>query len=261
MRLQDFRDMKNGKEGEGATSSETRSAFPQTLWTLVLEAARGEGEMWQEALGRLCVIYREPICSWLQRSGAHREQLEDLTHGFMEHLLEGHRLKHVERRESKFRTFLIECLRRFVRGEWRKQMAAKRGGGMELANVDDLALGLAPDLDKLLDLDFALAVHRQALVRLEQRKFATEPKRARFLELRRFIWGYDPDLSYGEVGQRLGMTPNHVKKAVFDLRHDYYDSFRDEVSEIVDTGWVDEETRYLMTLVAEHGKVAVGDFW
>jgi len=238
-----------------AGPNETNASFPKTLWTLVMEAAREEGEMSREALGRLCVIYREPLRSWLQRSGANPQQLEDLTQGFMEHLLEGHRLKHVERRETKFRTFLIECLRRFVRGEWRKQMAVKRGGGIELIDFDQLALGLTPELDKLLDLDFALAVHRQTLARLERRKFAAEPKRARFLELRRFIWGYDPEVSYGEIGQRLGMSSNHVKKAVFDLRQDYYDSFRDEVDDIVAAGLVDDETRYLMTLVAQHSQV------
>lgn len=250
--------MKNSVEGPTETN---RSSFPQTLWTLVLEAARADGEGSREAMGRLCVLYREPIRAWLRRSGAPQEQLEDLTHGFIEHLLEGQRLKNVERRESKFRTFLIECLRRFVRGEWRKQMAAKRGGGIELLDSDALALGLTPDLDKLLDLDFAMTVHRQALARLETTRFAAPPKRAQFLELRRFVWGYDPEVSYQEVGQRLGMTANHVKKAVFVLRQDYYDAFRDEVHDIVAAGLVAEETRYLMMLLSEHCRVASADFW
>jgi DNA-directed RNA polymerase specialized sigma24 family protein len=247
-------------KGAPAGSNETNASFPKTLWTLVMEAAREEGEMSREALGRLCVIYREPLRSWLQRSGANPQQLEDLTQGFMEHLLEGHRLKHVERRETKFRTFLIECLKRFVRGEWRKGMAAKRGGGAELLDFDEQTFGFTPGTEKLLDLDFALAVHRQAMARLETKTYAAEPKRARFLELRRFIWGYDPEVSYGEVGQRLGMTANHVKKAVFEMRQEYYDSFRDEVHHIVAAGLVDEETRYLMTLVAEHNHLPLADF-
>ena len=233
-------------------SSEFRaSAFPPTHWSVVLEAARGDEPHSGAALGRLCVIYREPVRAWLQRSGAAPDAVEDLTQRFIEHLLEGNRLKNVERRATKFRTYLIECLRRLVRGEWRREMAARRGGGAALAEFDEGALGIAPDLDSLLDRDFALAVHRQALTRLEAKRHDAA-KRARLAGLRRFIWGYDPDVSYAEIGGRLGMTANHVKKAVFDLRQDYYDAFREEVGHTVAPAQVNEETRYLMTLVAGH---------
>lgn len=224
--------------------------FPPTPWTLVLEAARGDEEKLRQALGRLCVLYREPIRSWLRRTGVPPNAVEDLTQQFIEHLLEGNRLKNVERRETKFRTFLIECLKRFVRGEWRKEMAVKRGGGTQRDYLDEATLGLMPELEKVLDLEFARAVHLQALNRLGSARLEHEARRARFLELRRFIWGHDPDVSYAEVGVRLGMSPNHVKKAVFDLRQDYYDAFRAEVSRTVVPALVDEETRYLMTLAA-----------
>ncbi len=47
------------------------------------------------------------------------------------------------------------------------------------------------------------------------------------------------------------MTANHVKKAVFDLRQDYYDAFREEILRIVVPSAVEAETRYLLSLVAE----------
>lgn len=234
-----------GPEGRAA-------AFPPTPWTLVLEAARGDEERFRQALGRLCVLYRDPICSWLRRTGTGPDAIEDLAQQFIQHLLEGNRLRNVERRDTKFRTFLIECLKRFVRGEWRKEMAAKRGGGAEFAEFDESRLGTRPDLEKFLDMEFARTVHRQAMARLEAGKFASEPKKARFLELRRFIWGHDPDVSYAEIAGRMGTSANHVNKAVFDLRQDYYDAFRDEVSRTVLPHLVDEETRYLMTLLVEH---------
>jgi hypothetical protein len=49
------------------------------------------------------------------------------------------------------------------------------------------------------------------------------------------------------------MTSNHVSKAVFDLRQDYYDYFRKVVAETVLPKLIDEETRYLFTLLAESG--------
>lgn len=243
--------MSQTAESEASTDAGSKLArFPNTHWTLVLEAARGEPGRSQEALGQLCVLYREPIRSWLRRSGAAPDAVDDLTQCFIEYLLEGNRLKNVEQRETKFRTYLIECIRRLVRGEWRKAMAAKRGGGLAPVELDETAVGLTVDPERHVDQDFALAVHQRALDRLATGRFSGEPKRTRFQHLQPFILGYDPEISYAEIGSRLGMSANHVKKAVFDLRQEYYEVFRDEVSRLVRPDLIDEETRYLMTLLA-----------
>ena len=243
--------MSQTAESEASTDAGSKLArFPNTHWTLVLEAARGEPGRSQEALGQLCVLYREPIRSWLRRSGAAPDAVDDLTQCFIEHLLEGNRLKNVEQRETKFRTYLIECIRRLVRGEWRKAMAAKRGSGLAPVELDETAVGLTVDPERHMDQDFALAVHQRALDRLATGRFSGEPKRTRFQHLQPLILGYDPETSYAEIGSRLGMSANHVKKAVFDLRHEYYEVFRDEVNRLVRPDLIDEETRYLMTLLA-----------
>jgi RNA polymerase sigma-70 factor (ECF subfamily) len=226
------------------------SPFPQTLWTLVLQAARADEEKAGQALGQLCVLYREPIRLYLERTGRAPDDAEDLTQGFIEHLLEGNRFKNIEPGATKFRTYLIECLRRYVRGEWRKRSAEKRGGGALVTDLGECDISTNPQLDQLLDLDFARAVHQRALTRLETGAFAAEPKRSRLAELRPFIWSSDHNLSYAEAAQRLHLTPNHVKKAVFDLRRSYYHCFRQEVLEIVASEMAEVETRYLMTLIA-----------
>lgn len=243
--------MTQAAESEASTDGAANGErFPNTHWTLVLEAARGEPGRSHEALGQLCVLYRDPIRSWLRRSGAAPDAVDDLTQRFIEYLLEGNRLKHVEPRDTKFRTYLIECIRRLVRGEWRKAMAAKRGGGLVPVELDETAAGLTVDPEQHVDRDFAMVVHRRALDRLANGRFSGEPRRTRFQHLQPFIFGYDPDVSYAEIGRRLEMSANHVKKAVFDLRQEYYEAFRDEVSRLVRPELIDEETRYLMTLLA-----------
>ena len=241
---------------ESEESESGVSTFPQTLWTLVLEAARdGDDEKSQAALRQLCVLYREPIRAWLARHGTSPQEEEDLTQGFIQHLLESNRLRHVEHRQTKFRSFLIECLNRYTRGEWRKQQAARRGGGLEALDLIEQEPGILPDFDRELDLDFALTVHRRTLARLESERYGAEPGHTRFLALRCFIWGSDHTISYAEVGQRLQITLNHVKKAVFDLRRQYFDSFRVEVMHTVADAQGAEETRYLMTLIAGQGGI------
>jgi len=159
--------MSQTAESEASTHAGSKLArFPNTHWTLVLEAARGEPGRSQKALGQLCVLYRDPIRSWLRRSGAAPDAVDDLTQCFIEYLLEGNRLKNVEQRETKFRTYLIECIRRLVRGEWRKAMAAKRGSGLAPVELDETAVGLTVDPERHVDQDFALAVHQRRLLEL-----------------------------------------------------------------------------------------------
>jgi DNA-directed RNA polymerase specialized sigma24 family protein len=230
-------------EGKGGS-------FPETLWSVVVQAAQKEDpEAAEKALQRLCVLYREPVRSWLLKTGKSPDQVDDLTQGFMEFLLARNRLRDFERGTAKFRSFLLECLKRYVRGEWRKQQAEKRGAGVEHLDIDDAQVGSVPEIDKVLDLQFALAAHHQAMLALATGKYASEPKRSRLQALRGFIWG-DDERSYADVGRSLGMTANHVKKAVFDLRHHHFEAFRHAVAQTVTPGLVDEETRYLFTLLA-----------
>jgi DNA-directed RNA polymerase specialized sigma24 family protein len=183
--------------------------------------------------------------------------VDDLTQCFIEYLLEGNRLKNVEPRETKFRTYLIECIRRLVRGEWRKAMAAKRGSGLAPVELDETAVGLTVDLDRHVDQDFALAVHQRALDRLATGRFSGEPKRTRFHHLQPFILGYDPEISYAEIGSRLGMCANHVKKAVFDLRLEYY------VVRVVDSGsgWRLVQNSNQVVVAEEFGVRATARHW
>lgn len=135
------------------------SAFPRTLWTIVLEASSGDTPAAAEAMGKLCATYREPILAWLQRRGYHRAAAEDLAHGFIEYLLQKNRLKDFEKGEAKFRSFILKCLKRYLRGEWRKETAGKRGSGMAPVPLDERESGAVADSDKLLDRSFAVAVH------------------------------------------------------------------------------------------------------
>jgi DNA-directed RNA polymerase specialized sigma24 family protein len=162
--------------------------FPETLWSVVIQAAHGEAERAEQALRRLCVLYREPVRYWLLRAGRSPHLAEDLSQGFMEFLLERNRLKDFERGSAKFRSFLLECLKRYVRGAWRKLQAEKRGAGAEHADLDEIQVGSTQEMDRVLDLQFAVAVHQQAMTSLASGKYAAEPKKRRLHALSGFLW-------------------------------------------------------------------------
>jgi len=100
-------------------------SFPETVWTLVLEAADA-----REPLGRLLSLYWRPIYAWIRRRWEKSiEDTKDLTQGFMEAVLDSHLLDRARRDRGSFRGYLKTALENYLIGEHRRDQAQKRGGG------------------------------------------------------------------------------------------------------------------------------------
>src|SRR6266581_6570385 len=107
-------------ESQSSTPSPSGSPFPATMWSLVMEASQqSDPAQVQDALKQLCEIYRRPIVEWLLRRG-YGQNSEDLANDFVVFLLEKNRLENFARGTARFRSFLIKCLKRFLRDQWRK---------------------------------------------------------------------------------------------------------------------------------------------
>lgn len=221
-----------------------RSPFPPTRWTLVLEAGEISSPRSVEAVQQLCVMYRAPILAWLVRRGQNPAKAEDLTQGFMVHLLEKNRLQGFVRGEAKLRSFLLRCLQRFVRDPWRHETTTVP------EPIEDHEPPVEAAQDRAFDRDLALTIHKRAIAALEE-CHVKSGRAERFQALRRHILGSDRGAPYAEMAQRLQMTVSAVKKAVFDLREDYCELFRAEVAETVARELVDEEMRYLLPLLVD----------
>ena len=225
------------------------SLFPPTHWTVVIEASSENPAKAREAIDKLCTVYRQPIVNWLRRHD-YGQDAEDLAHEFVSFLLQKNRLKNFVRMEKQFRKFLCTCLIRFLGDLRDRANAKKRGEGIALEPLDGQEVAAQTDIGKELDRDIAREMHRRVMARLEQ-DYAGRGGVVRFQELRRFVFGKESHASYAEVASRLSMTPNSVKKAVFDLRERYFDCFRTEVAQTVSSDEMNEETRYIFTLLAE----------
>jgi RNA polymerase sigma-70 factor (ECF subfamily) len=70
------------------------------------------------------------------------------------------------------------------------------------------------------------------------------------VELKAFLLGEPGADQYADIGQRLGVTEQAVKSAVFRLRRRFRDLFREEIAHTVATrADVDGELRYLVELM------------
>jgi len=249
MRLED-------PSSEGQTR---RAAFVTTHWSVVLATADQDSPQAAVALERLCRTYWYPLYAYVRRRGYSHEDAQDLTQGFLVQLLERHSFGRADASKGRFRSFLLGGLNYFLSDERDRAGAQKRGGGQPTlsfidAQAADERYRLEPvderSPDKLFERRWAVALLDQVLARLEQ-EFREAGKAELFQRLRGFLVAGTGEESYAEVGARLGLSGEAVRKTLQRMRHRYYELFREEVAHTVaGPAEVEEELRYLYAVIA-----------
>jgi DNA-directed RNA polymerase specialized sigma24 family protein len=242
-----------GASAPATTIHEPASPFPPTLWTLVRGAGDADPERMQKALDALCERYQQVIHLWFQRTRPGRMPAavaEDWAQDFLLAMHQRNPFRHVGRQAAKFRSFLLVCMRNFLRDKLAAEKAAKRGGGAVHEEFDDAqALGAGEAPDEALDVEFARATHLRTMTRLAD-AWERKGHGARFKALHLCILGGAGAPSYADAAVALQLNENHVKKIVFDLREAYYDFFREEVAQTIhDRAEIEGEMRYLAGLL------------
>lgn len=245
---------------DSAPVSERSDSFPDSRWTLVVRAQAAEGTSAFAALNALCEIYWYPIYAYIRRSGRSAEDAEDLTQGYFANLLDRDYLAQASQEKGKLRAFLLTDLKLFLANDWRKNQAAKRGGGRIFVPIDrqwaedyythEPATEVTPA--DLFDRRWALALLARVLetVRQEYSKLGREDL---FEALKPFLSWNGGEGKYAEVAAQLNpdasgkpRNENYVKKNVQRLRHAYRKAFEEEVRHTVHSpDQVAEEIRHL----------------
>ena len=121
---------------EGPVSGGQDGVFSTTHWSVVLAAGNRQDPDRREALTRLCRTYWYPIYAHARQLGEDPDRSQDLTQGFLTHLLETRTLRVATPERGRFRAFLKTALRRYVSHERRHERALKRGGGQPMIALD-----------------------------------------------------------------------------------------------------------------------------
>jgi DNA-directed RNA polymerase specialized sigma24 family protein len=243
-------------EGTRTRASRTEAGFENTHWTMVLDAARQQSSAGLEALEQLCKTYWPPLYAFLRGQGRSRADAQDLTQGFLVHLLAKDRLHDVHPAKGKFRSFLLACLENYVRNEADKERAEKRGGGTIYLPIDasgaeeeyGAQLPDPQDPARLFERRWASTLISEVLRRLKQ-KYAQSGKAELFDTLYPFLTGDAERGEYAPAAVRLQMNHGAVRAAVSRLRDDYRELLRAEVGRTVSNPTeVEEEIRHLFSL-------------
>jgi RNA polymerase sigma factor (sigma-70 family) len=238
------------------------TSFASTRWTIVLKAGdSGTASAHAfSALSELCQIYWRPLYAFLRKYGYSSEDAQDLTQGFFADLIETRAYAHADRQKGRFRSFLLGTLKHFIADARDRAYALKRGGGMILETLSEIAITEAETQiartakwqpDEVYDSEWARSLLRQALDRLGQ-----ECALAGKSKLLGYLMPYlatpeESAIPYEEISRRSHRPVATLRSDVARLRARYRSIFREEVrGTVVDPAEVDEELRYLCRALA-----------
>jgi RNA polymerase sigma-70 factor (ECF subfamily) len=236
----------------------TEAGFQETQWTQILHRVQQASPEAPEALERLCQVYWPPLYAYLRRQGHSPQDAQDLTQGFFVRLLAKDRLQKVDRRQGKFRSFLLVCLNNYVHNEHDKAVAEKRGGGRLPVpiNVIDAEMQYGPepaedpDPSRFFERRWASTLIGQVLDQVE-RSCAAKGGRELFQALRPFLTGEVERGAYAQAAATLHKSEGAVQVGVSRLREEFREAMRAEVARTVGgPDEVDDEIRYLLSLFA-----------
>jgi RNA polymerase sigma factor (sigma-70 family) len=241
-----------------AIADEGLERFQETAWSIVLAAGGASEARAREALAELCRTYWPPVYSYLRRRGYNRDDAQDLTQIFFQHMLEDETLRRASPERGRFRSFLLGAVNRVVADQRAHQRAQKRGGEAAFISMEEFATEEAQhqratgDLSpaETLDARWAGVLLQRALEKVRA-KFSAEGKAKTFEALSPFLAGEKPEFTYQEVAQRLGLAVAAVKTHIHRLRRQFATAVRREIMQTVTAPHeVDEELRQLRGVFA-----------
>ncbi len=224
--------------------------FATTNWSLITGSQHSETTSAREALEALCKLYWPPLYAYARRQGRAPHDAQDLTQAFVVRLLERRSINRADPARGRFRTFLLTAFKNFLRDEWDKGRAQKRGGGQDLLSIDAALAekGLEPAIEttpeKIYERRWALTLLEQSLARLEA-EYKRGGREQLFAQLQGFLLGEDPG-SYAAAAARLRMTEGAVKVAAHRLNRRYREVIRAEIARTVsDAAEIEDELLHL----------------
>ncbi len=208
----------------------------------------------REAFGKLYRAYLSPLRGYLSSTGR-KDEAEDLTEGFFEHLLEKGGLGKA-RPTGRFRSWLLASLKNYVRDNWDKKRTQKRGGRQQQVSLDGRE-GNEPETDvqprhssrspdEEYAYNFAICFVESVLGAL-QTEYDLKGKEPLFKALHPLLLDKKGLLSQAELGRRLGMTEVAVNTAVSRLRERFRAIFDRELLKLIGSPEeLEDERRFLL---------------
>ncbi len=248
--------MATDDSGHEASSRGSRR-FATTHWSVVVTAGQGSSPEARQALAELCEDYWYPLYAYLRRRGFQPAESQDLTQGFLAHMLEKGTLQAAAQSRGRFRSFLLSSLNHYLSHQWRYDQTKKRGGACRTISLD-LAEGerryhlepadpLTPE--KIFERRWAMTLLGKAVDALRA-DYEKGGKLHIFDALKSFLGRGESSVPYHEIARQLDCTEGAVKVNVHRLRQRCRECLRREIAQTVASpDEINEELQHLFQAV------------
>lgn len=226
--------------------------FPETPWSLIVKSQQPEDAQALAALDRLARAYWQPLLVFARSSGLDHDEAQDEVQRMFEQMLVRDSLRTVMPGVTRFRHFLIKCLRNTMVSSHRAETRRKRGGGAAhepLEEAHGIVQTAHESAETALDRAWAAEIFGQAF------KLLWEDARARGRErqlevLEPVLRGRPCPDGYSGLAAQLETSEGTARKMIFDLRARLGHLIRQQVAVTVsDPAEVDDELRHLISLL------------
>jgi len=210
------------------------------------------------ALEQLCRTYWYPLYAYLRRLSYGPQDAQNLTEGFFARLLGEKVGATADRRNGKFRSFLLASLNHFLAYERDRANEVNHAGGqvpfsIEARDAENRYLQEPlPDLspERIFERQWALAVLERALVRL-RKEHASAGNTRPFAVLKKFLTSDAGEKAFERVAEDLNVSAGAIAVTVHRMRQRYRELVRAEIADTVaGTGDIDDETRWLVSALS-----------
>ncbi len=215
--------------------------FPNTRWSVILEAQDDDSALRHRALEQICRTYWLPIYGFARGQGLSPSDAEDLTQNVLSSLLDKQAFAKVAAEKGRLRSFLRVATKNYLRSEWEKAKAQKRGGGATVLSLDyeDAERRISQQVsdedspDRLFDRQWGLHLLERTMERLES-VYVSEGKGALFEGLKDVIGLKRGGPRHQDLGTELGMSESAVGVAIHRLRKRYRRLLKEEIALTLD---------------------------
>lgn len=232
--------------------------FGTTHWSLVLDAGQANPEAARPALEVLCRTYWYPLYAFARGHGASHHDAEDLTQGFLQHLISTGLVAEARPEQGRFRSFLLTCFKNYRLKEYARSQRKKRGGGTPMVPLDEMYASerfaveahnsLTPE--ERFDRNWAIRILEQTQELLKA-EFESAGRTRDFQRLRGWLPGGRRQDGYAEAARKFGKSEAALKMEVSRLKKRYREILRQVVAQtLTDPNDIDDELAYLFKLVA-----------
>ena len=229
--------------------------FPNTRWSIVLQAQGDDSELRHRALEQICRTYWLPVYAFARGQGLPPADAEDLTQNVLSDLLNKQAFDSVTAEKGKLRSYLRVATKNYLRNDWKKANRQKRGGGAMALSLDcedaerRSSLEAADDEtpEKLFDRHWGLNLLHRTMDRLEA-TYVGAGQGPVFAVLKDVLGQKGGGPRYQDIAEQLGMSESAIGVAVHRLRKRYRRILKEEIALTLDDESeqaVEEEVQYL----------------